>query len=202
MTVRGTIFTIGHSTHSQERFISLLREHRITALCDVRSTPYSRVNPQFNREILEQDLLPFGITYRFLGQELGARSDNPNCHTNGKVQYDRLAETELFRYGIKRVVSGMKEHRVALMCAEKEPLACHRAILVARYLAALGIDVEHIHADGHFETQADAMKRLTRMLRLPPVDDRSSHSDPVFDLQIPDAAELPRIMGHHDPVVS
>ena len=74
-----TVFTIGHSTHPQERFIALLRQHGITALCDVRSKPYSRMNPQFNREELEEALLAHGIAYRFLGEELGARSDDPHC---------------------------------------------------------------------------------------------------------------------------
>ena len=163
-----TVFTIGHSTHSQDRFIALLRQHGITALCDVRSMPFSRVNPQFNRKELEIVLPKYGIAYRFLGKELGARSDDPCCYERGKVQYERLAETETFKYGLKRVLSGMKQNfRIALMCAEKEPLECHRTILVARHLDALGIKVEHIHADGHLESHPDALSRLARMFNLP-----------------------------------
>jgi len=165
--MRHSIFTIGHSTHPQERFIALLRQHGVTALCDVRSKPYSRVNPQFNREELEKALLAHGIAYRFLGKELGARSDDPNCYEGGKVRYSRLAETGLFKLGIKRVLRGMKDDfRIALMCAEKEPLDCHRTILVARHLAALGVAIEHIHADGHIESHADALSRLARILNL------------------------------------
>lgn len=168
MTKQDAVFTIGHSTHPQERFISLLRQHGITALCDVRSKPYSRVNPQFNREELEQALLPHGIAYRFLGKELGARSDDPACYRNGKVQYDWIAGTELFRRGLKRVLRGMEDNfRMALMCAEKEPLECHRAILVARHLAALGLHVEHIHADGRLESHDAALSRLARIVNLP-----------------------------------
>jgi uncharacterized protein (DUF488 family) len=163
-----TVFTIGHSTHPQERFIALLRQHGITALCDVRSKPYSRMNPQFNREELEEALLAHGIAYRFLGKELGARSDDPHCYERGKVQYGRLAETDLFKHGLKRVLSGMKDgFRVALMCAEKEPLECHRTILVARHLAALGVAVAHIHADGRLENHDSALSRLARLLNLP-----------------------------------
>jgi uncharacterized protein (DUF488 family) len=162
-----SIFTIGHSTHSQERFLALLHQHGITALCDVRSKPYSRVNPQFNRDELEKALLSQGIAYRFLGKELGARSDDPKCYEGGKVQYKRLAETDIFKLGIKRVLRGMKDDfRIALMCAEKEPLDCHRTILVARHLATLGIDIQHIHADGHLENHADALSRLARILNL------------------------------------
>ncbi len=162
-----TIFTIGHSTHPQERFIALLRQHRITALCDVRSKPYSRFNPQFNREELKEFLRECGIKYVFLGKELGARSEDPACYENGKVLYDRLARTDLFRLGLERVQKGMKDYRIALMCAEKEPIECHRAILVARHLADLGLDVQHIHADGRLESHADALSRLVRILNLP-----------------------------------
>lgn len=165
------VFTIGHSTHPQERFIELLRQHGITALCDVRSRPYSRINPQFNREKLEEALLANGIAYRFLGKELGARSEDPSCYEHGKVQYDRLAETELFKYGLKRVLRGVKDgFRVALMCAENEPLECHRTILVARHLMALGVPIAHIHADGHLETHEAALDRLARMLNVPEQD--------------------------------
>jgi len=163
-----TVFTIGHSTHAQERFIALLCQHGITALCDVRSKPYSRMNPQFNREELEEALLARGIAYRFLGKELGARSDDPHCYERGKVQYGRLAETDLFKHGLRRVLRGMKDgFRIALMCAEKEPLECHCTILVARHLAALGVAVAHIHADGRLENHDSALSRLARLLNLP-----------------------------------
>lgn len=165
--MQNTVFTIGHSTHPQERFIALLRQHGITALCDVRSKPYSRMNPQFNREELNEVLLAQGIEYRFLGKELGARSDDPNCYENGKVQYDRLAETELFKYGLKRVLRGMRDDfRIALMCAEKEPLECHRTILVARHLVALGVTIEHILVDGNLENHDAALIRLAKMINL------------------------------------
>jgi uncharacterized protein (DUF488 family) len=166
--MRNTVFTIGHSTHPQERFIALLRQHDITALCDVRSAPYSRINPQFNREELECALEKHGILYRFLGRELGARSDDPYCYEGGRVQYERLANTNLFKRGLRRVLRGMKDgFRIALMCAEKEPLECHRAILVARHLGPLGVTVAHIHADGHIESHEVALSRLMQMVNLP-----------------------------------
>jgi uncharacterized protein (DUF488 family) len=163
--MQNTVLTIGHSTHRLERFIAHLRRHGITALCDVRSKPYSRMNPQFNREELKEALLAQGIEYRFLGKELGARSDDPNCYEDGKVQYERLAETELFKCGLKRVLRGMKDgFRIALMCAEKEPLECHGTILVARHLAALGIRIEHILADGSVESHEAALVRLAKLI--------------------------------------
>ena len=169
--MQDTVFTIGHSTHRLERFIELLCHHRITAVCDVRSKPYSRINPQFNREELEKALAAQGIEYRFLGKELGARSDDPNCYVAGKVQYGRLAETDLFKYGLKRVLRGMKDNfRIALMCAEKEPLECHRTILVARHLTDMGVSVAHIHASGQLESHDALLSRLSRMLNLPEQD--------------------------------
>lgn len=162
--MENAVYTIGHSTHSQVRLIELLKGHGITAISDVRSKPYSRVNPQFNREELKQALKAEGISYVFLGKELGARSDDPSCYVNGKVQYDRLAKTPGFRSAIDRIMDGREKHRIALMCAEKEPLDCHRTILVARYLIEAGAAIEHIHADGHLESQGEALQRLMRLL--------------------------------------
>ncbi|HEX4228672.1 MAG TPA: DUF488 domain-containing protein [Bryobacteraceae bacterium] len=165
-----TVFTIGHSTHQPADFLALLMQHKITAVCDVRSKPYSRLNPQFNREALRQTLTSNGIVYVFLGKELGAQSDDLSNYEDGKVQYDRLAKTELFQQGIQRVQEGMKQYRVAIMCAEKEPLECHRTILVARQLTSLGIGIQHIHATGELESHADALDRLRRLWRLPEAD--------------------------------
>jgi uncharacterized protein (DUF488 family) len=161
-----SIFTIGHSTHTMEHFIALLRMHRITAVGDIRSVPYSHSNPQFDREVLKKTFDTVGIVYVFLGKELGARSEDPACYENGKVRYDRLARTELFQHGLERVRQGMEKYRLAIMCAEREPLVCHRTILVARHLAALGLDIKHIHADGTLENHADALDRLARILNL------------------------------------
>lgn len=162
-----TVFTIGHSNHPIDAFISLLRQHGITALGDVRSSPFSRFHPQFNKDALERVVKANGIRYVFLGKELGARSEDRSCYENGRVQYSRLARTELFKKGIDRVLSGSQEFRVALMCAEKEPLECHRTLLVGRALVDIGTDVQHIHADGHLEMYGDAMKRLLDLVGLP-----------------------------------
>src|SRR5262245_1344313 len=118
------LYTIGHSTHSCSQFLDLLVQHRISAICDVRSAPYSRLHPQFNRESLQRELARHHIAYVFLGEELGARSSDPSCYEAGKVQYDRLAATDAFRQGIERVKQGIQRYRVALMCAEQDPLAC------------------------------------------------------------------------------
>lgn len=161
------VYTIGHSTHTLEQFVALLQQHGISAIGDVRSRPYSRWNPHFNREELERALPGRGIAYVFLGKELGARSEDPVCQEQGRVRYDLLAQTDLFQRGLGRVREGMGKYSLALMCAEKEPIDCHRTILVGRHLAALGVEVRHILPDGALETQAEALRRLARTLNLP-----------------------------------
>lgn len=161
------LYTIGHSTHSGEVFTALLREHGVTAVCDVRSSPYSRFNPQFNRETLSATLWEAGVAYVFMGRELGARRDDPACYVGGRVSYGLVAMTPLFQGGLRRVRRGLGRYRVALMCAEQDPLTCHRAVLVTRALRAPGVAVLHICADGLLEKNVDAEKRLLKLVGLP-----------------------------------
>lgn len=171
------VYTIGHSTQPLDRFLGLLAAHGITALADVRSSPYSRMNPQFNRESLRRALHENGISYVFLGKELGARSSDPACYAHGRVQYELLARTETFMAGLKRVEQGAMKYRVALMCAEKDPLHCHRTILVARHLVDRGAKVHHILNDGAIEKHEDALRRLAMTLGLRSDDMFSSKAD-------------------------
>ncbi len=161
------LYTIGHSNHPVERFLELLEMHAIGAVGDVRSSPYSRFNPQFNRENLQQALKENHIAYVYLGQELGPRSEDPSCYRDGKVQYGRLARTELFRRGLERLRHGMQSFRIALMCAEKDPWTCHRMILICRELRSEPVHIRHILEDGSLENQADAERRLLLALRMP-----------------------------------
>ena len=132
------VLTVGHSNHSSEAFLALLTRHGVAALGDVRSAPYSRFNPHFNLKRLSASLSASGIAYVWLGQELGGRPDDPACYEDGELRYDRLAQTALYREGIERILRSAAEHRLALMCAEKDPLHCHRALLVSRSLAERG----------------------------------------------------------------
>lgn len=164
------VLTIGHSNHPIEKFVELARLHGVSAVVDVRSAPYSRFNPQFNRDAFAEALKQQGIAYVFLGRELGARSNDRSCYDNGRVQYRRLAETETFRSGIEQVLSGAQALRIALMCAEKEPLECHRTLLVSRALVAVGTPVTHILANGGAESHKESMKRLLKIVGLPESD--------------------------------
>lgn len=161
-----TVFSVGHSTHNIDKFIDLLRSHMVEVVADVRSSPFSRMNPQFNRDDLKKSLKDAGIRYVFLGKELGARSDDPSCYVGSKVSYDLLAQTALFQQGLERVIEGSKTYRVAMMCAEKDPLHCHRTILVARELIKRGLDVVHILETGKPERHSDSMERLMSELKV------------------------------------
>ena len=161
------VLTVGHSNHPLETFVALLQRHGVTTLADVRSAPYSRFNPQFNRKALEGSLETIGIEYVFLGRALGGRPDDPSCYEDGRVRYDRLARTPLFREGLEQVAEGAGRQRIALMCAEKEPLDCHRTILVGRSLVERGVTVAHILADGSLEPHDKTMDRLLATAGLP-----------------------------------
>jgi uncharacterized protein (DUF488 family) len=155
------LFTIGHSNHSIETFIELLLEHNVTALADVRSHPYSRYLPHFNSIQIKDSLKSAKIKYVFLGQELGARPKNPECYVDGKAVYEKIAATELFKKGIQRVIDGLKNYRIVLMCAEKDPIVCHRAILVCQHLRnERNLQINHIKNNGDLESHDKLEDRL------------------------------------------
>jgi uncharacterized protein (DUF488 family) len=162
--------TVGHSNHAFDDFVVLLQRHRITAVADVRSAPYSRHHPQFNRETLRKSLREHEVAYVYLGAELGARSKDRSCYVDGRVQYSRLAATQAFQGGIARLREGAKIYRIAIMCAEKDPLDCHRTLLVARVLERDGASISHIRGDGSLESNHAAMLRLVDTFGLPRAD--------------------------------
>jgi len=154
------MLTVGHSNHPLPRFLELLAGAGVSAVADVRSTPYSRFLPQYRREPLAAALQAAGIAYVFLGAELGARRDEPEAYDGERVDYERVAALPAFRHGLERLVEGSRRHRIALMCAEREPLDCHRCVLVARRLAEGGLALSHILADGRLEPHAETEERL------------------------------------------
>ena len=141
------LFSIGHSNHPIKRFISLLQGADVTVLADVRSYPVSRYAPQFNRDALEKSLEENGIAYLYLGKELGGRA-------RGKISVGD------FNRGLDRLLAESARHRVAMMCAERDPLDCHRWLWLSRELCARGVDVAHILANGNIERQRDTEDRL------------------------------------------
>ena len=153
------LFSIGHSAHSIEAFLQLLTHNQIEAVADVRSQPYSRTFPCFSQQPLELSLKSVGIHYVFLGRELGARREERECYLGNTISFDLVAATPAFARGIARLQEGLIQYRVALLCAEKEPLDCHRTILVARHAACFA-KISHILADGRLEAHEETENRL------------------------------------------
>ena len=142
------IYTIGHGNKTLEEIKAELALYDIHYLIDVRSKPYSKFYPHFNREALEREFKQTpGITYAWWGDKIGGLPPVEwNCHTDeGKVDYDKLALHPLFQSGIERLVAAHdKNFKVALMCSESDPRSCHRSKLIGRVLKERGIDVQHI----------------------------------------------------------
>jgi uncharacterized protein (DUF488 family) len=163
---RHPVFTIGHSNLEIGRFVALLKQHGIQAIADVRSSPYSQYHPQFNRELLQKSFQEHGIACVFLGQELGARRSERECYREGRADYGLISQTPAFKRGIERVTQGAAKMRLALMCAEKDPIDCHRCILVTPHLRQQGLQVVHILCDGSLENHEQTEKRLLRAFGL------------------------------------
>ena len=160
------LYTIGHSDCDQMRFIEFLRQFHVQVVADVRSSPFSRRNPQFNQEALRHALRHVSIRYVFLGRELGARRAEPECYVNGQAKYNLIEKTEVFRLGLERLRIGMQRLNVALLCAEQDPITCHRMILICKCLRKDNAEIRHIRRDGTYETNQQTETRLLSALGL------------------------------------
>jgi uncharacterized protein (DUF488 family) len=150
------VFTIGHSNHTVEHFLGLLKSQGVQVIVDTRSQPYSKYATQFDHEALKAALQDAGIRYLYLGRELGGRPEGDEFYDDeGHVLYDRVAATGLFQEGLSRLERGIGEYNVAMLCAEENPAACHRRLLVGRVLLERGIRVEHIRGDGRIQTEEE-----------------------------------------------
>lgn len=157
------VLTIGHSAQSVESFVQLLRQAGVTAVGDVRSVPFSRHVPQFNREALKETLAAEKIAYVYLGDELGGRPKARELFSDGVADYEKMAQIESFTHGLDRVIEGARTYRIVLMCAERDPLDCHRCLLIGRALKARGVSVRHILAPGETIGQDDIEQVLLAM---------------------------------------
>ncbi len=154
------IYTIGHSNHSQEQFLSLLTNAGVQVLVDVRSNPNSRWATFADRDNLKEILKLVQIRYMYLGDMLGGRPSDSDSYDyqTGKVDYQAIREKENFRRGINRLLDGLKKYRVCIMCAEEDPASCHRNLLVAENLRQAGVEVFHIRGDGRIQTDEELWK--------------------------------------------
>ena len=162
-----TLYTIGHSNHAMEDFLQIVQSHGITAVADVRSHPYARYATHFDQTPLSRALKRCGVEYVFLGEELGARRKEASCYLGDRVSFELVRQSPLFQQGLDRVRRGMQRFQLALMCAERDPLTCHRTLLIARTLRG-ELPIEHILSADEIETHADAEQRLLAHAGLPP----------------------------------
>jgi len=159
--VKQRIYTVGHSNHPLDKFIHLLRTHRVEVLIDTRSHPSSRYASHFSLDCLQRMILDVGISYIFLGKELGGRPEGSEFYDEeGHVLYWRRANSEDFKAGIRRVEEEAKKHCVAILCSEENPMHCHRRRLVGRVLYNHGIALEHIRGNGSLQTEEDLQGQM------------------------------------------
>jgi uncharacterized protein (DUF488 family) len=157
------LFSIGHSNHDLPRLVELLRQAGVTAIADVRSRPYSQRYPHFNRPDLRQGLAQHGIAYAFLGDQLGGRPDGPELYDGqGRVDYERVRATRFFQQGIDRLLKSLGKFTTAMLCAEEDPMDCHRGLMIGPALVERGIFPVHLRADGRHETTAEFEERLLK----------------------------------------
>jgi len=161
------LFTVGYAAFDNfSSFSKWLKHYNVEAIADVRSLPYSRIRPEFNKDILMNNLKKSAIKYVFIGDHCGARVDDLSCYVNGYVDYTKVKETKNFQIGIERILKGLSSYSIGLLCAEKDPINCHRDILVCRNLKAYNISINHILADGKLEDNDATEKRLLKVLKL------------------------------------
>lgn len=158
----GLLYTIGHSQHDFEYFSGLLKRNNINHLLDVRSTPYSRYAETYNREQLSGLLREKNILYSYMGKYFGARLESSELYSEeGYLDFEKVIQSDFFIKGMNNVILGLNRgNNIALMCTEKDPINCHRAILVARAFALNGVNVTHILPDGNLQTQKELNERL------------------------------------------
>ncbi len=178
-----TIYTIGYATKDISELITQLQFHEVDVVADIRSVPYSAAFNDYHQEALQSHLRSNSIRYVYLGKELGPRSKDPaHYDENNQVQFDRLVHSDLFQSGILRLQNGLeKSHRIALLCAEKDPAICHRSLLVSHYLIRnIDIEIQHITHSGALESQQEMEERLIDLQGLQA--DMLTGSDELLDL--------------------
>jgi len=162
-----SIYTIGYATKNITDFIAQLKRYGITAVADVRSVPFSKIFIDYHQHNIQLHLAEAGIRYVYLGDELGPRSKDEDHYDKGQVNFSKLSKSQLFAKGLQRLSKSYdKGFKVALMCAEKDPANCHRSLLIAYHMQAVGghdWDIKHINHDGGIEKQEDLEARLVQL---------------------------------------
>lgn len=210
--VKPIIYTIGHSNVPAKKIIDLLRQNGIQVLVDVRSSPYSKYVPQFNREMLQDVLQREGLDYKYAGEYLGGRPKDSTCYKNGVipdghadflqlVDYPAVMTKEWYQKGIERLLDIAREKPTAIMCSEEDPARCHRQHLISQTLLKQGIEVLHIRSDGSLQkawlleekSEVKPAEQLS-IFSITPLKDseKISRTEPEMDYeQVDDAPQAP-----------
>ncbi|MDQ0148487.1 DUF488 family protein [Eubacterium multiforme] len=156
------IFTIGHSNYSIERLIDMLRHFNINCVVDVRGTPYSKYNVQFDKEAIRYSLKKAGFSYIYMGEELAAkRKTKESYNKEGYADFEKVIKEDNFKIGIERLKNGLKKgYKIALLGAMQNPIRCQRGILLGKFLKENGIKVNHILDDYSIASQEDIEKEI------------------------------------------
>lgn len=159
------VFTIGYSSFKLNDFIATLQHYGIKCLVDVRSLPYSQYHSEYNKESLAGELKKYEIMYRNYAREFGARQDDRKFYDGeGLLDFKSFIKSNEFQSGVEKIKKGIEiGYSFALMCAEKDPINCHRAIMVGQGFAKVGFSVKHIKSDKTIETQEELEQRLLDM---------------------------------------
>ena len=157
------IYSIGHGNKKFEDFLSELNLFNIKYLIDIRTNPYSKYNPQYNREVLKSNLKTANIIYVYMGENLGGLPSDRSCYIDGKVNYDLIKEKDFFKQGLERLIKAYeKDLNVAVMCSETRPEECHRSKLIGQELLQSNITIQHIIANDKTKDQLTVMNELTQ----------------------------------------
>lgn len=161
MMMIDTVFTIGYAGFQINDFVKTLKEKGVSLVIDVRSLPYSQYHADYNKENLSKILESNKIYYRNYTLEFGARQEERSYYPNGYLDFDMFSKSKNFLTGVDKLKKSMQQnYTFALMCSEKDPMMCHRTILVARAFHSAGYNVVHLQPSGKTVTQADVEERL------------------------------------------
>ena len=172
-----TLYTIGYSSYDISHFISILKKQQIKALVDVRSIPYSKFAPDYNTDNIKKILENNSIYYLNFGDGLGARTKIEECYQNNIAQYSLISKTPMFKEYTKRIISGLEKFNIVLLCAESDPLKCHRDIMICRYLKKYINNISHILQNEIIEDNTQPEIRLLREYNLEQEDFFSNYID-------------------------
>ena len=188
--MKNGLLSVGHSNHELDHFLVLLHGAGVTAIADVRSSPFSKRWPQFSKAPLEDALRMAGIAYVYLGDQLGGRPTSRALYdVEGRADYEKVRATTAFQRGLERLLLGAERYHIAMMCGEDDPLDCHRGLMITPALIEIGVSPNHLRKDGSLESTPAMEMRLLKETKL------EERLEPNLFHPAPDAAEIREIMA-------